>query len=426
MPDVKQRQQVKSGCNGWYDGFNLPTVGTISPVNFWSKLKRDDYKESGCHFLQSKLIQCSSNERTTPTCPLADLPVEILGTITKELDREDSLRLGLTCRRMMCFILTVIQDDILSTPAPWAGLPLAVIGSYLSNLPKSFFDGGLAYKSIDRQDISELDVDNGANLVYEPINDQDMLDLGLDDGPMSFHYLPARIYLWATDYKYAPVTEHDTMGGFRAWAAALWALQGNGEPWYRLLKAAVSPRVDSTSIATHAITSRPQYYLRNLTTRQLVSISIADRSEFPRVIVTTEEQTTHDAQNISLDDVLVMQTRWSAAMAQNVGPWVGHSFDILSIEAHRADESSVAGWQDVTNSVLSKARRECVNNRGSLVETIKTDLVVVADAFVEDKDGNRVGKLTDGDPKRLVGRSVDKDGDVIDKRGNVVGHAELL
>lgn len=51
-------------------------------------------------------------------------------------------------------------------------------------------------------------------------------------------------------------------------------------------------------------------------------------------------------------------------------------------------------------------------------------LVVVADGFVEDENGNRVGKLTEGDPKRLVGRSVDEDGDVIDKKGNVVGHAE--
>ena len=51
-------------------------------------------------------------------------------------------------------------------------------------------------------------------------------------------------------------------------------------------------------------------------------------------------------------------------------------------------------------------------------------LIVVQDGFVEDENGNKVGKIVEGDEKKLVGRSVDEDGDVIDKRGNVVGHAE--
>ncbi|KAG9188774.1 hypothetical protein G6011_07479 [Alternaria panax] len=51
-------------------------------------------------------------------------------------------------------------------------------------------------------------------------------------------------------------------------------------------------------------------------------------------------------------------------------------------------------------------------------------LRVVKDGFVEDNDGNRVGQLTEGDAKRLVGHTVDEDGDIIDKYGNVKGHAE--
>ena len=51
-------------------------------------------------------------------------------------------------------------------------------------------------------------------------------------------------------------------------------------------------------------------------------------------------------------------------------------------------------------------------------------LIVVKDGFVEDENQNKVGVLTEGDPKKLVGRTVDEDGDVLDKRGNVVGHAE--
>lgn len=38
-------------------------------------------------------------------------------------------------------------------------------------------------------------------------------------------------------------------------------------------------------------------------------------------------------------------------------------------------------------------------------------LVVVKDGWVEDEDGNRVGQITEGDPKKLVGRAVDEDGE---------------
>ena len=51
-------------------------------------------------------------------------------------------------------------------------------------------------------------------------------------------------------------------------------------------------------------------------------------------------------------------------------------------------------------------------------------LIVVADGWVEDENQNKVGILTEGDPKKLVGRAVDEDGDVIDKHGNIVGHAD--
>ncbi|RLM00747.1 hypothetical protein CFD26_108622 [Aspergillus turcosus] len=52
------------------------------------------------------------------------------------------------------------------------------------------------------------------------------------------------------------------------------------------------------------------------------------------------------------------------------------------------------------------------------------NLVVNKEGFVEDDEGNIVGKVTEGDPKKLRGRAVDEDGDIIDKFGNVKGHAE--
>jgi len=51
-------------------------------------------------------------------------------------------------------------------------------------------------------------------------------------------------------------------------------------------------------------------------------------------------------------------------------------------------------------------------------------LLVVKDGFVEDENGNRVGKVVEGDAKKLIGRAVDEDGDILDKKGSVVGHAE--
>jgi hypothetical protein len=51
-------------------------------------------------------------------------------------------------------------------------------------------------------------------------------------------------------------------------------------------------------------------------------------------------------------------------------------------------------------------------------------LIVNREGFVEDENGNIVGKVVEGEAKKLVGRAVDEDGDIIDKRGTVVGHAE--
>ena len=47
-------------------------------------------------------------------------------------------------------------------------------------------------------------------------------------------------------------------------------------------------------------------------------------------------------------------------------------------------------------------------------------LVVVADGWVEDENGNRVGKVVDGDAKKLVGRSVDEDGKCLFNRSDAV------
>lgn len=80
------------------------------------------------------------------------------------------------------------------------------------------------------------------------------------------------------------------------------------------------------------------------------------------------------------------------------------------------------------------------DNRGNVIGKVQTlpvldegdeapfagleDLHVVEDGWVEDGRGKRVGKIVEGDPKKVLGRYVDEDGEVTDKYGNVIARAE--
>lgn len=43
-----------------------------------------------------------------------------------------------------------------------------------------------------------------------------------------------------------------------------------------------------------------------------------------------------------------------------------------------------------------------------------------------DEDGNIIGKLTSGDLSVCSGKGIDDDGDVVDYKGNTIGHCSLL
>jgi Protein of unknown function (DUF3659) len=80
---------------------------------------------------------------------------------------------------------------------------------------------------------------------------------------------------------------------------------------------------------------------------------------------------------------------------------------------------------DVKGKVIGRAVTLAVEDEGEEAPFAGLEgLIVVKDGWVEDENGNRVGQIVEGDPKKLVGRHVDEDGDIIDKRGNVVGRAE--
>ncbi|KAL4895617.1 hypothetical protein BDV59DRAFT_172825 [Aspergillus ambiguus] len=46
------------------------------------------------------------------------------------------------------------------------------------------------------------------------------------------------------------------------------------------------------------------------------------------------------------------------------------------------------------------------------------------DGIVTEASGRVIGRVTEGDLKKLLGRNVDEDGDILDKNGNTIGHAE--
>ncbi|RAK82060.1 DUF3659 domain-containing protein, partial [Aspergillus fijiensis CBS 313.89] len=52
------------------------------------------------------------------------------------------------------------------------------------------------------------------------------------------------------------------------------------------------------------------------------------------------------------------------------------------------------------------------------------DLHVAEDGWVVNEEGRRVGQVVEGDARKLRGRAVDEDGDILDRRGNPLGRAE--
>ncbi|KAL7955039.1 hypothetical protein V8C34DRAFT_327685 [Trichoderma compactum] len=91
----------------------------------------------------------------------------------------------------------------------------------------------------------------------------------------------------------------------------------------------------------------------------------------------------------------------------------------------RADENGNI-WND-EGKVIGKAEPLSHHERGDEKDFAPfenfPDAVVEADGRVM-FNGQQVGAVIEGDPKHLKGSKVDEDGDILDRRGNVVGKAE--
>ena len=99
--------------------------------------------------------------------------------------------------------------------------------------------------------------------------------------------------------------------------------------------------------------------------------------------------------------------------------------DVKKLLGKRADENGDI-WDDAGKKVgkgepLSDGERE--NSKSFAPFENFPDAVVEADGRVV-SGGQQVGVVVEGDPKHLKGSKVDEDGDILDRRGNVVGKAE--
>jgi len=99
--------------------------------------------------------------------------------------------------------------------------------------------------------------------------------------------------------------------------------------------------------------------------------------------------------------------------------------DAKQLIGKRADEDGNI-WND-SGKIVGKAEPLSHSERGDEKDFAPfenfPDAIVEADGRVT-SNGQQVGSVIEGDPKRLKGSHVDEDGDILDRRGNVVGKAE--
>ena len=107
---------------------------------------------------------------------------------------------------------------------------------------------------------------------------------------------------------------------------------------------------------------------------------------------------------------------------------IAHFVDgnVKELAGKKCDEKGQL-WND-SGKVIGRCELISDNEREAKTEGPFAGLegcVVVKEGFVEDEAGNRVRVVVEGDTKRLVGRAIDDDGDIIDIYGNVKGHASI-
>lgn len=342
-PQTRQRQEFirLSWYRPWHGDDDDSEKDTN--INFWSKLADDDLQQSGIHKVRGFLKRWHDAHESRPqTSVLSSLPLELLTLVADRLEKRDIISLAMTCHSMMSFGLDNIKARIFHTPPIWAGKSLAVLGTYLTDLPPAFFQDGLAYKSVSREDLISLDIDNGMSF-----------------SPRRFHHWPARQYLWTTTYDHEEggYGEVDATSELSRWSAELEEFtllsMRNEQVSHTLMSIALQERHGG-------ICGVNKFYLRNLLTKELVRVCNCRERTEPHIVNTSREITAvEESDLLSLDIVLLNRLRWASKagrLPQNQrktsGPWAGHSFDIVSTAIHEKQcDDQFDEWTDVTKQV---------------------------------------------------------------------------
>lgn len=250
--------------------------------------------------------------------PLLTMPTEILLMITDQLSAIDLFALAFASKELFASVTPLIERQVMESAAPWAGCRFACLGTHVRDLPPSFMEGEIAYRSV-----------------------------GLSVGPSERHKA-LRTY-WDAYYRYRPAGKlgmHVYTAAFETCKSADWCPRSKiGE-------------VDRLISGHDLFPGDREWVLRNL-----------DSIEYVRCQPGTDLRgyVRDDLQEnrITIEDILLQRMGWtecslpshlrviSDSLFEIKGPWAGHRFDVVSMRAHCTELAGQAqDWTDITLEVV--------------------------------------------------------------------------
>ena len=257
------------------------------------------------------------------------MPAELLEMVLDDeaLEKRDVVALGLCSPTLWQHMLKHVERAYRTKAAPWAGIEIACIGTYLTDLPESFETDNLATKSVSR-------------FVRRT------------------QMVPARRFNWSAWGEFTP-PEGDQQDAWRSALHAHRAIAGIPDAHWPQLEADI--RCDHLfpdiplQLCPNLSLKNPMWVLRNQTTKEYVRLCAHSQRK--------REYVVPGAPWLRLDDVLLMRICWTTRLSfypnlgHNIdlrqGRWAGHCFEVVMVE-----DSSGEGvvWKDVTGEIVSDAR----------------------------------------------------------------------
>ena len=260
--------------------------------------------------------------RRTKPSQLELLPAELLAMIlsSSALKEKDIIAFGESSRTLWLHMLQHVHTASRKAAAPWAGVEMACVGNYLTELPEPFAKEGLVESSVK---ISEW---------------------GYMCKARKLNYAMGREYR-----KPSPTPEV-------VWRNAFYAYRGlSHAPQLRLrlrkeltIASSTVPSTDNGNVT---------WALRDLTTKDYVRCRSRIGKGGKRGYLDHSEM-----HWVRLDDVLMMYTCWSMPPRskdsrdawKSQGAWAGHRFDIVALEGEGLPVGD--GWLDITDAVAEEAK----------------------------------------------------------------------